>query len=98
MVGTIDAPEAAAAEVKGIGMPETKDGIDGTRARRDSDQLSSAETVVPPSEEELATLHRVPAPIPWICFTIAFVELCERFAYYGTTAVSESSPANGTEP
>jgi len=89
MVGTVDAPEAAAAEVKGVGLPETKDGLHGHRGRRDSDQLSDAPTVVPPSEEEMHSLRRIPAPIPWICFTIAFVELCERFAYYGTTAVSE---------
>jgi hypothetical protein len=41
-----------------------------------------------PTDEELATLRRIPGRIPWICFTVAFVELCERFAYYGTTAVS----------
>ncbi|KAG5288925.1 oligopeptide transporter [Histoplasma capsulatum G186AR] len=40
-----------------------------------------------PTEHELDTLARVPDKIPWICFTIAFVELCERFAYYGTTIV-----------
>ncbi|KKZ64424.1 POT family proton-dependent oligopeptide transporter [[Emmonsia] crescens] len=40
-----------------------------------------------PTEQELDTLRRIPDRIPWICFTIAFVELCERFAYYGTTIV-----------
>lgn len=40
-----------------------------------------------PTEQELDTLRRIPDRIPWICFTIAFVELCERFAYYGTTVV-----------
>lgn len=40
-----------------------------------------------PTEEELATLRRVSGKIPWITFTVAFVELCERFSYYGTTAV-----------
>ena len=74
------------AEVPGIGLPEEKTGMDG---RRDHD--SDEETINVPSEEDLHTLRRVPARIPWICFTIAFVELCERFAYYGTTAVSKSA-------
>ncbi|KAJ5734489.1 hypothetical protein N7493_003275 [Penicillium malachiteum] len=29
-------------------------------------------------------LRRVSAPIPWAVYTVAFVELCERFSYYGT--------------
>lgn len=40
-----------------------------------------------PTDEEIETLRHIPGRIPWICFTVAFVELCERFAYYGTTAV-----------
>jgi len=40
-----------------------------------------------PSSEELATLRRVSGPIPWTAYTVAFVELCERFSYYGTTVV-----------
>jgi POT family proton-dependent oligopeptide transporter len=36
-----------------------------------------------PTPEELVTLRRVSGKIPWIAFTIAFVELCERFGYYG---------------
>lgn len=40
-----------------------------------------------PTEEELATLRRVSGKIPWLAYTVAFVELCERFSYYGTTAV-----------
>jgi POT family proton-dependent oligopeptide transporter len=47
--------------------------------------LSDDDTL--PTEEELATLPRVAAPIPWRIYTIAFVELVERMSYYGTTAV-----------
>jgi proton-dependent oligopeptide transporter, POT family len=39
------------------------------------------------TEEDLANLRRVSGPIPWAAFTVAFVELCERFSYYGTTIV-----------
>ena len=37
-----------------------------------------------PTEEEIKTLPRVAAKIPWKVYTVAFVELCERFSYYGT--------------
>ncbi|KAF1962904.1 MFS peptide transporter-like protein Ptr2 [Byssothecium circinans] len=40
-----------------------------------------------PTDEELRTLRRIPAAIPWRIYTIAFVELVERMSYYGTTAV-----------
>jgi len=40
-----------------------------------------------PTPEELQTLSRVSGKIPWITFTVAFVELCERFGYYGCSVV-----------
>jgi hypothetical protein len=40
-----------------------------------------------PTDEELQTLRRISGKIPWTAFTVAFVELCERFSYYGTVAV-----------
>ncbi|KAI1812450.1 POT family protein [Poronia punctata] len=40
-----------------------------------------------PSKTDLETLRRVKGRISPIIYTIAFIELCERFAYYGTTAV-----------
>lgn len=40
-----------------------------------------------PTPGDLASLPRVPAPIPWKVFTIAFVELVERMSYYGTLVV-----------
>ncbi len=40
-----------------------------------------------PTAEELHTLRRVRDHIPWKAYTVAFVELCERFSYYGTTVV-----------
>jgi hypothetical protein len=42
-----------------------------------------------PTEEEFATLPRVPGTIPWTAWTVAIVEFAERFSYYGTTAVCE---------
>ncbi|KAG5291601.1 oligopeptide transporter [Histoplasma ohiense] len=40
-----------------------------------------------PTPDEVETLRRVPGKVPWISFSIAFVELCERFSYYGTIIV-----------
>ena len=40
-----------------------------------------------PTAEEVDTLRRVAGAVPWSAYTVAFVELCERFAYYGTTVV-----------
>ena len=44
-----------------------------------------------PTEEDLASLRRVRGKIPWVAYSVAFIELCERFSYYGTTAVCESN-------
>lgn len=43
-----------------------------------------------PTEEEMLTLPRISDPIPWKVYTVAFVELCERFSYYGTTVVYQN--------
>lgn len=46
-----------------------------------------------PTDDELSgpgALRRVSAPIPWAVYTVAFVELCERFSYYGTQVLCMS--------
>ncbi|TEB30750.1 PTR2-domain-containing protein [Coprinellus micaceus] len=40
-----------------------------------------------PTDEEKATLRRVSDTIPWNAYLIAFVELAERFSFYGSTVV-----------
>ncbi|KAK5054704.1 hypothetical protein LTR84_001596 [Exophiala bonariae] len=40
-----------------------------------------------PTKEELQTLRRTHGHVPFLLYSIAFVELCERFAYYGTIQV-----------
>lgn len=40
-----------------------------------------------PTMEEMKTLRRVSGKIPWTAYTVTFVEFCERFSWYGTTAV-----------
>lgn len=52
----------------------------------------SAADVNEPTAHELKTLRRVPHPISWLSFTIAVVELVERFTYYGTGQIRKLSP------
>lgn len=49
-----------------------------------------------PTEEDLATLPRISGQIPWTAFTIAFVELCERFGYYGSQVLCMLSPLSNS--
>jgi proton-dependent oligopeptide transporter, POT family len=63
------------------GLPPVYEGK-GTLRTTYSDDSSDAPTI-----EELHTLRRVRDHIPWKAYTVAFVELCERFSYYGTTVV-----------
>jgi|SRR5690242_5243554 len=51
-----------------------------------------------PTEEELKTLRRVSGKIPWQIFTIAFVELCERFGYYGCQVLCTLNQENTSKP
>ena len=50
-----------------------------------------------PTEEELRTLPRVSGKIPWIAYTVALVELCERFGYYGCSVVCKFTRSS-TQP
>lgn len=54
-----------------------------------------------PTPEQQRTLRRVSGKIKWAMWTIAFVELCERFSYYGsavlyTNFVNHKLPAGST--
>ncbi|PTD10126.1 putative peptide transporter ptr2 [Fusarium culmorum] len=49
-----------------------------------------------PTPEEMQSLRRIANKIPMKLFSIAFIELCERFSYYGCTVVSASPPGSTT--
>lgn len=40
-----------------------------------------------PTPEEMESLRRISNKIPLKLFSIAFIEMCERFSYYGSTVV-----------
>ncbi len=44
--------------------------------------LSSSESNEP-TEEERQTLRKIADVLPWSAFSVAVIELCERFTYYG---------------
>ena len=46
------------------------------------------------TDEDRATLRRVPAPMPWAALLVALCELAERFSYYGTTQVFQNMIQN----
>jgi hypothetical protein len=53
-----------------------------------------------PTEEEFATLRRVPGKLPTVAFLLCAVEFCERASYYGcaqiwTNYVNRPLPAGG---
>ena len=89
MSQNVDIAELGKAEVADAALANTRkestagEGKMGTYTQSES----SAEDAYNISETDLKTLRRVSGKIVWIAFTITFVELCERFSYYGTTIV-----------
>jgi len=76
---------------------DEKQGLDlkGSAQASDSDEAADDILVGPngeqyPTKHELQTLRRTHGHVPMILYSIAFVELCERFAYYGTIQVCKS--------
>lgn len=53
----------------------------------DDESLDRLGDVVYPTDEELGTLRHVHGKVDWLIYSIGIVEMIERFAYYGTTAV-----------
>ncbi|KIW67394.1 hypothetical protein PV04_06653 [Phialophora macrospora] len=88
----IESAEAATAN-----SPSREKGVVDNMKQKEEAQVSDKEALNEvllgpngeqyPTSEELKTLRRTHGHVPWLLYTIAFVELCERFAYYGTTVV-----------
>ncbi|KAJ3514471.1 hypothetical protein NLJ89_g2360 [Agrocybe chaxingu] len=79
--GDVDAL-AAAAEIK------KHDSISTEKHSEMEHELDGVhDGLVFPTEEERATLRRVPDTIPWNAYLIAIVELAERFSFYGSSVV-----------
>ncbi|KAK7421622.1 hypothetical protein QQX98_002089 [Neonectria punicea] len=91
MTTTVNLDNDAIAQ-SGLVDPETR-GIPQIAAKGSMDKEmqhdvhSSSEDDDAPNEEDLRTLRRVSGAIKWSMYTIAFVELCERFSYYGSSVL-----------
>jgi POT family proton-dependent oligopeptide transporter len=67
---------------------EPKTGAESVASEKHSDILKTHDDGLEPfTEHELATLRRVPDFIPLNTYLIAFVELAERFSFYGSSVV-----------
>ncbi|KAK4699189.1 proton-dependent oligopeptide transporter, POT family, partial [Phenoliferia sp. Uapishka_3] len=62
---------------------------EGEQALRQTEDHYDAEFPddIYPTDEQKATLRRIPDKFPLKAYAVAFVELAERFSYYGTTIV-----------
>ena len=85
----LDTVEAANAD-----FPAVAKGIkdESILEKKDTVTSSSEEFVGPngeqyPTPEDWETLRRVYGKVDYMIYVIGIVEMCERFAYYGTTAV-----------
>lgn len=80
-VGVAQARKPSLAETPIPGNPDGKDVKLAVTAR---ERRASTEPPTPdgeePNEAELQTLRRVSGKIPWLAYSVAFVELCERFS------------------
>jgi proton-dependent oligopeptide transporter, POT family len=87
----LDTVEAVKANIsaieKGVVGDKAADTISASASSAASNALFGPNGERYPTKEELETLPRVVGKVDWIIYSIAFIELCERFGYYGTTAV-----------
>lgn len=58
----------------------------------DNESLTGPNGEIYPTEEEMNTLRRVHGQVDWMVYSVGLIEMVERFAYYGTTAVCEYWP------
>ncbi|KAL6917394.1 hypothetical protein ACHAPO_010119 [Fusarium lateritium] len=79
-------------ETHGIPQVAAKGSMDVTRR-----SVSDSDDELP-TQEELQTLRRVSGKIKWAMYTIAFVEACERFSYYGSAVLYTNFVAQKLPP
>jgi POT family proton-dependent oligopeptide transporter len=88
-----DATEGiAGAELRAEAIDEKRNSLAIAETTQHAASLAGSQGHIPPegeapTAEDLVTLRRVATKIPLKLFSIAFIEMCERFSYYGTTIV-----------
>ncbi|PKS05207.1 hypothetical protein jhhlp_008575 [Lomentospora prolificans] len=90
-VASLVVPESLANPASVGGGPEKQETAiqkeDLPRYEPENQSLTGPNGEEYPTDEELETLRRVHGKINWLIYSIGIVEMVERFAYYGTTAV-----------
>lgn len=92
---------ANGAEIEGVGHEKEAAPQAGSEKAvaahvADDGSLDRLGDVVYPTDEELETLRHVHGKVDWLIYSIGVVELIERFAYYGTTAVCMFPPRSAS--
>jgi|SRR5690242_17800023 len=85
----LDIVDAATADYPAVAKGSIDQAI---TEKREPQTSASGELIGPngeqyPTDEDWTTLRRVYGKVNWMIYVIGVVEMCERFAYYGTTAV-----------
>ncbi|KAM0335505.1 hypothetical protein ACHAQA_000553 [Verticillium albo-atrum] len=89
----LDLVEAARADYPAIEKGMNTDKAPGYKGEVPQDLSSETNSLrgingeVYPTDEEVDTLRHVHGKVDWLIYSIGVVEMVERFAYYGTTAV-----------
>ncbi|KAL6790349.1 hypothetical protein GGI42DRAFT_336903 [Trichoderma sp. SZMC 28013] len=71
-------------------VPSEKDGLEDSHADFNNGQsvaILNQDYEGKPTEEEFATLRRVPGKIPTVAYLLCAVEFCERASYYGCAQI-----------
>ncbi|KAH0522963.1 hypothetical protein TsFJ059_008028 [Trichoderma semiorbis] len=71
-------------------VPSEKEGLEDSRADFNNGQsvaILNQDYEGKPTEEEFATLRRVPGKIPTVAYLLCAVEFCERASYYGCAQI-----------
>ncbi|KAF2129483.1 PTR2-domain-containing protein [Dothidotthia symphoricarpi CBS 119687] len=99
----LEVADAAAAN-----YPAIQKGLQDQTISEKQHSLTSTDLMGPngdeyPSEADWATLRRVYGRVNWMIYIIGIIEMCERFAYYGTTIVfvnfiQQDLPTSGPFP
>lgn len=89
MAIVMDDPAVNTAKRSSVEKHDSNDSVEGegmeiSRVPEEPELELYEDGVEFPTDEEVATLRRVADKMPIGAFAIVIVELCERFAYYGT--------------
>jgi hypothetical protein len=93
-VAAVEATQRSSIEKQPLEDSASDEGQALSRIPNDYELELYGEGVEFPTDEEVATLRRVADKMPIGSFAIVIVELCERFAFYGTFLANTATVVN----